>query len=264
MAGLRPRLLGAVPRRPARRQVAPGVHHAGHVRGGRAGFAVLGRLAARERDRRAARRAGCDFDKVPHLAGAVFKVFEKPAEFDDIQTLSEIPSNTPLYWVIDEAIVELSDEDGLVDALEDIGLDPATTAVIADASGDYQDVERTRGRSSWDWLRARGWRFLFHPDAHMKRNPDIVERCKLGNALLRSHAGMRRLFSLPQNEHINRAMKLWELRNMAPYRRSKWAHACDAVTYPCWRFEGRRNVKRSKASYTSIKRFSRRQMFKGY
>ena len=206
---------------------------------------------------------GCDFDKVPHLAGAVFKVYEKPAELDDVAELTEIPSGVPLYWVVNEAIVELSDEDGLVDALEDLGLDPSTTAVIADASGEYQDVERTRGKSSWDWLRARGWRFLFYPDPNMKRNPDIVERCKTGNALLKSHAGKRRLFSLPRNEHVNRAMKLWELRQMAPYRKSKWAHACDAVTYPCWRFEGRRQ-KRYKAAYKSIKRFNRRWMFRNY
>lgn len=205
---------------------------------------------------------GCDFDKVPHLAGAVIKVFEKPTELDDVAELAEIPSGVPLYWVVDEAIVELSDEDGLIDALEDLCLDPRCTAVIADASGDYQDVERTRGRGSWDWFRSRGWRYLFYPDPNMKRNPNIIERCKAGNALLKSHTGKRRLFSLPRNEHVNRAMKLWELEYMAPYRRSTWAHACDAVTYPCWRFEGRRR-QRSKAEYKSVKRFSRRRLFRG-
>lgn len=206
---------------------------------------------------------GCDFDKMPHLSGAVFKVFEKTAAAANIGEYADIPIGVPLYWVVDEAIVQLSDEDGLIDALEGIGLDPATTGVIADASGEYQDVARTRGRSSWDWFRARGWRFLFYPDASMKKNPDIVERCKVGNALLKSHADHRRLFSVPENRHINRAMKLWELRHMAPYRKSKWAHACDAVTYPCWRFEGRRR-KKTKAEYKSVKRFSRRRMFKGY
>ncbi len=210
---------------------------------------------------------GCDFDKVPHLAGAVFKVFEKPAALDRLPALAEIPSGVPLYWVVSEAIVKLSDEDGLIDALEnldiDMGLDPARTAVICDASGlTSQDTARS-GRTSGEWFRARGWRYLFYPDESMRRNPDVIERCKLGNALLKSHTGQRRLFSVPENEHINSAMKLWELKNMAPYRKSRWAHACDAVTYPCWRFEGRRR-KRGKAAYTSVKRFSRRRLFRQY
>ena len=206
---------------------------------------------------------GCDFDKVPHLAGAVFKIYEKPAELDDIAELAEIPSGVPLYWVVDEAIVELSDEDGLIDALEDLGLDPRSTGVICDASGlTAQDTHRT-GRTSGEWFRARGWRYLFFPDPERKRNPNIIERCKTGNALLKSHAGKRRLFSLPRNEHINRAMKLWELKKMMPYGNSNWSHACDAVTYPCWRFEGRRQ-KRVKAAYKSLKRFSRRRLFKGF
>ena len=206
---------------------------------------------------------GCDFDKVPHLAGAVLEVYEKPAALDGIAELAEIPSGVPLYWVVKEAIVELSDEDGLIDALEDLGLEPGTTAVICDASGlTAQDVNRS-GRKSDEWFRARGWRYLFFPDPVHERNPNVIERCKTGNALLKSHAGKRRLFSLPRNEHINRAMKMWEIKNLAPYRRSKWAHACDAVTYPCWRFEGRRQ-KRFKAAYTSVKRFTRRRLFEGY
>lgn len=207
---------------------------------------------------------GCDFDKTPHLAGAVIKVFERRADpaGDDLD-LDDIPVGVPLYWVVAEAIVELSDEDGLIDALEDMGLDPATTAVICDASGlTSQDTPRS-GRTSGEWFRARGWRYLFFPDPERHKNPDVIERCKLGNALLRSHAGHRRLFSAPENVHVNRAMKLWEIKHMAPYRKSKWAHACDAVTYPCWRFEGHRRT-RAKAEYTQVKRFRRRRVFEGY
>ena len=95
---------------------------------------------------------GCDFDEVPHLAGAVFEVYEKPVELasvlDGNPELAEIPAGVPLYWVVNEAIVELSDEDGLIDALEELGLKPSTTAIICDASGlTAQDTHRT-GRTS--------------------------------------------------------------------------------------------------------------------
>lgn len=223
------------------------------------------------------RIVGADFQRAPHMAGAVIKVFEKPTSLDDDPALVGIPSGVPLYWIVAETIVELSDEDGLIDALEDLGMGARTTAVIADASGDWQDADRTRGKGSWDWFRARGWRFLFTPDAVSRRNPEIDERCKVGNALLKSKryayrdgklcevpgSVRRRLFSVPANDHVNRAMRLWERKNGFPHRRSEHAHACDAVTYPLWRFEGRRR-KKSKADYKSLKKFNRRSMFQGF
>ena len=49
---------------------------------------------------------GCDLDKVPHLAGAVFEVYEKPVELarelDADPELAKIPSGVPLYWVVNE------------------------------------------------------------------------------------------------------------------------------------------------------------------
>ena len=184
---------------------------------------------------------------------AVFKVYVDP---DDEE-------RTPLLWVIDEAVVAEADEDDLIDALEDKGYDPLHSAVIGDASGEWQDAERTRGRGSFDWFRKRGWKFIYPPDSKMSKNPDIVERCKVGNALLKSHSGRRRLFFLPSCTQTIRAMKLWEMRNGAAHRRSEFAHQCDAVTYACWRFFPRRKPL-GKPGYTSVKKLNRRALFRGY
>lgn len=196
---------------------------------------------------------GADFQKSPHMAAAVFKVFVDPTD----------PKRTPLLWLIDEVIVEEADEDDLIDAIEERGYNPRTTGVIGDASGEWQDAERTRGRGSFDWFRKRGWRFIYPPDPKMQKNPDIVERCKVGNSLLRSHSGNRRLFSCKRNARMNRSLKHWEMKNGAPHRRSEFAHACDAVTYVCWRFFPRRRAT-GKAGYRSVKKLGRRKSMRAY
>jgi hypothetical protein len=190
---------------------------------------------------------GADFQRSPHMAATVIKVYRDPADEE----------RTPLLWVVDEIIVENADEDDLIDGLEfppagprcpccagqeQEGYAPNDTAVIADASGDWQDADRTRGRGSFDWFRRRGWRFIYQPDSRMKKNPEISERVKVGNALLHARSGKRRLFVARHCEQTARAMKLWERRNGAPHRRSDFAHVCDAVTYPCWRFYPRRRA----------------------
>lgn len=205
---------------------------------------------------------GADFDKTPHLAAAVCRLYRDP---DDPNG----EAAQPLLWVIAEAVVELSDEDGLADALETLPnrhelpgalerealIDKQHAIVIADASGDFQGTERIRGKSSYQILQKRGFRVI-KPDKRMEKNPLIVERVKAGNAALRSHAGRRRLFASPICKHTCTAMKRWEMRNHMPYRKSNHAHMCDAVTYVVWRLWGR--IKRSgKPGYVSIGRKSR-------
>jgi hypothetical protein len=218
---------------------------------------------------------GADFQRTPHMAAAVLKVFRDPAD----------PAGTPLLWVVDEVVVANADEDDLVDALEEFGRwrhgqprdaegyrgwskegdntdAPVLACVIADASGDWQDADRTRGKNSFDKLRARGWKWIYKPDPNAGRNPEIMERVKATNALLKNHAGDRRMFSVRGNERINRAMRCWEMRNGFPHKRSEFAHACDAVTYPIYRFYGRPKVRTiKKGDYRGVGRRTRREQF---
>ena len=183
---------------------------------------------------------GADFQLWPMVAVAM-RAYRDPGD----------PAAPPLLWVVDEFVLENADEFQLVDALEDGGYTATSSVVVCDASGGWQFAERdktavaglrrkVRGRGSHDVFRARGWHAIFPPDSQMDRNPEIIERVKAANALIRSAEGRRRLFSLPGNEHVNRCMKRWEMRDGAPNRNSEYAHVCDAVTYPLWRFFPRR------------------------
>jgi hypothetical protein len=50
--------------------------------------------------------------------------------------------------------------------------------VIADVAGDWQDAYRTRGKTSFDTLRARCWKWIYKPGASAERNPEIMERVR--------------------------------------------------------------------------------------
>ena len=189
---------------------------------------------------------GVDFQRTPHMAAVVLKIYVDPAD----------PERAPLLWAVDEFVLSDADEDDVINALEAPGLGvrcpccadtaeaylPAECAVVADASGEWQDADRTKGKGSYDWFRKRGWRHIYQPDDRMKKNPEITERVKVANALLKSYSGRRRFFSCRHNEHTNRSSKRWENRNGVPYRKSDHAHVCDAWTYPCWRFFPRRRA----------------------
>lgn len=205
---------------------------------------------------------GMDFQRTPHMAASVAKVFVDP---DD-------PEAEPLYWLVDEFVVEKADENNLLDAIEatprwkhneprddddcytslrepDVEGEPERRpthcCIVMDASGFFQDGDHTKNRTSEKWLRARGWNWLYYPQKDSRKNPEIVERCKATNTRLKTQSKKRRLFSERALVRTNRAMRSWENRNKAPYRNSNFAHVCDAVTYPVFRFFGRPKLKRS-------------------
>lgn len=205
---------------------------------------------------------GTDLQQTPHMAAAIIKFFRDPADPTEV-----IP------WVVGEVVVEDADEDDLIDELEAQGYrgwaepedDPARPvhcAVVMDASAWWQDGAHSKGRTSDRVFKARGWVHLYKPQKDSDRNPDIVERVKCTNARLKNASGRRRMFSCRHNERINRAMRSWENRNGAPYRRSDFAHLCDAVSYVIYRFFGvPRATKKARVEYRSVARFDRADMF---
>jgi hypothetical protein len=207
--------------------------------------------------RRAGYIIGMDFQKTPHMVGVVAKIFRDPED-----------PGEQLWWLVDEVVLDDADELQLVDGLEALGrwrhngprdaegyralampgdsLDhPVAAVVVMDASGFYQDGAHSRARTSERWLRQRRWELLYYPQAlnakgeQNRRNPDIIERVRATNARLKSATGKRRMFSLPHLTHVNRAMRSWENRNGVPYKQSPFAHVCDAVSYPVFRFYGK-------------------------
>lgn len=177
---------------------------------------------------------GQDFDRIPYLASAIIKAYRPKKQ----------PGAEPRLWVVQECAPERAEEEGHLDQLEEIA-PPEVSIVIADASGAWQDTARKRGRSSWDYFKARGYHVVY-PDRKSKRNPPIEERVKLGNARLCNAQGERRYFVHPRCKKTAEALRKWEVRNGKPYMRSKYAHFCAAATYPLVRFYWRQGPRRQK------------------
>lgn len=206
---------------------------------------------------------GLDFQASPHHAAAILKLFRAPGSAD------------VLAWVVGEVLAEDTDEDGLLDAIENAnrwtptgylegeGYEAGECAVVMDASAWWQDGAHQKGKQSDRILRARGWTALFRPQADSLKNPDIVERCKVGNARLKTADQVRHLFVTPECTHVAQAIRRWENRNGLPYRRSEHAHLNDAWTYPIYRLFGRRRTKPGSRKATFIRQATRAESLRG-
>lgn len=195
---------------------------------------------------------GIDLQQQPHMCAAVYEFYRDPAEPNEV-----------LAWVVDEVVADEATEDDLIDAIEAKGYEPEDTAIVMDASAWWQDGAHTKGKTSDRKFRAREWTHLYKPQKDSDRNPDIVERCtNLTNARLKSAAApgippRRRMFVRPQCLSVIRAMGRWENKGGVPYRKSEYAHLCDAVTYVIYRFFGRPKVRKGKREYRGVGRFDR-------
>lgn len=216
---------------------------------------------------------GMDFQQTPAMVAVIIKVFVDP---DD-------EKREELLWVVDAIVLEKADEYQLCDALESQprwtrdGRHPTETyrgwpvpeedrdeprccVVVMDASGFFEDGAHNKGKTSDLALRARKWTWLFPPHKGSNRNPDILERVKTTNRLLKAadsddgkQLGRRRLFFVPTVLQVIEAMKMWERRNGVPYRRSPYAHVSDGVSYPVFRLFGKPKMKAASGSgYVSI------------
>ncbi len=222
---------------------------------------------------------GQDYQRTPSMVGLPMRFFRDPKDPGEILT-----------WVVDEAVVDDANEDELLDALESTprwqfgdgrpdtrdrtecyrgwakpdDLAPVHCAVIADASGFWQDGAHNDGKTSDRWLHARGWKSMYKPSKDSDRNPAISERMKAGNARLKSADGKRRLFVARHCVRTAEALRLYDMKNGFPNRKSQYAHIADAVTYPIYRFFGRPKTKGAKQEYRGLGRLTRTADLKGY
>jgi hypothetical protein len=209
-----------------------------------------------------------DFQLTPAMIGLPSKIFRDPKrpEFE-------------ILAIVDEAIVDKANEYQLLDELEEMRcwsprgrLDvtyrgwrvpqdtaPIHCSVVMDASGFYQDGEHSRDRTSELALRSRGWKHLYRPRPDGKlNNPDLIDRSKVVNGRL--HADL--LVVARHCPYTARAMRLWELRNGFPYKRSVHAHISDCIGYGAYRFWSRPKIDR-KAEFTADQRLTRGREMKG-
>lgn len=182
----------------------------------------------------------CDFQLTPHMAATAWRIYGT--------------RDKPIAVCVGEVVVDDGTEDDLIDAIEAAGYDSASCVAIGDASGDWQDAERTKGGASFDAFRSRGWK-IYKPDPEGQKNPDMIASVKGVNRLLCNAAGERRMFSLAQNDAMNKALARWPWKNGFPDRRSKYSHLCDTARYFAWRFwPNRKVVKKTGKIYERVER----------
>jgi len=161
-----------------------------------------------------------------------------------------------LLWWEDEAEVE-GDESDLLDDLEAKGYEGAKCAVIMDASAWWQDGAHTQGKTSDRAFRARGWTHLYRPQKDSLRNPDILERMRSGNALLKAKSGRRRMFVARTCVRTAENFRRYEKLHGKPNRRSEHAHGIDCCTYVTYRLYGVPKLVTT-AKVIPLERFNRR------
>jgi len=168
---------------------------------------------------------GQDFDKLPHLATSAIKLFCPPG--GDVAR--------PHPWVIDEFTVQGEESDVVEWMLE--RYPPEQCLLVADASGNWQDVRRS-GLHSIDFFKEAGYRCV-PPARGRLANPHIKARLSTTKALLCNARKERRLHILPGCTKVIDSFAKWERKNGVAYRQSKFAHINDAVTYPLYWLFGR-------------------------
>lgn len=177
---------------------------------------------------------GIDFQKTPHMAAAICKVYGT--------------IENPIIWAIDEIVVDQATEDDLIDSLEQSGYSPESLLCVGDASGQWQDGEHKNGRDSFSVFRAR--RYHIVPPVkpkdpnHRPKNPPIEQRVKNVNALLskkdvEQKNGIRQQLMLDPiyTPKLIEALKECELK-IGKYGRVHpsgfYAHLTDALGYICY------------------------------
>ncbi len=183
---------------------------------------------------------GNDFDRVPHCAAAIQRIYQAPGV------------EYPLVVQIEEALGE-EGEDSLIAALDELPgldlpgapgrealLDPKRTLCVADASNRTQEAgKHVRGASSWRYLERAGYRPICAQWPLQKKNPSVRDRYSLQNLLCKASTGERRYFIRRGVDWSIEAHREYPIHNNKPKRWDVHAHMVDANGYPLWALFGR-------------------------
>lgn len=222
-------------------------------------------FTAKREKREFDRVLGVDVQRDP-MASVEHKFFENP--------LAPMSAGGDAWWkwpitVMTSEVVERGQEEDLVAGWHEQEWNPDRTLLISDASAKWQFSERdpkrvaerkkqVKGRGSWAVFEQGGFKHIRPPDRRMKKNPDVIERCRVTTGRIKTarpnEYGQHFLFALPQCKRTLKAIRGWPNNKRGqPSRDSKHAHLGDCVTYVEHRFFVRRTAKkRGKFKYRAV------------
>ena len=178
--------------------------------------------------------AGMDFQVVPWMGGPVYRIY-CPAD-------QEMTAKNVVMWAIDEVVIQ-GDELEWCALAQEHGLDPQTTLIIGDGTGEYQHSRRGavdapppewHGKGSFDMIRMGGYPHIIRPDPRIHRNnPHVVDRVRAMTSLIETADHQRRLFIDPDRcPKTVKAIREWPTINGRPSRTHEAAHLGDGLSYP--------------------------------
>lgn len=194
---------------------------------------------------------GLDVQRFPYIGGPWYKFFIPPGAL--------LTHKTVLAWIIGETVLDGGDELDFCGELRAGKLDPESTLIVCDATGEYQHSRRRAtdmapqewsGRGSFQIIAGEGgFRKIVPPDRYMRRkNPAIVDRVRAFTSMVRTRDGVCRLFAdptlAPKTCH---AIREWKSKHGTPSRTQDVAHLGDGVSYPIVRLFPRRLREGSKS-----------------
>jgi len=184
-----------------------------------------------------------DVQSYPFVALLLFDIYRDP--------LAPRDPKAGLLWGIDEVALIQGDEVDACDALKAKGVIAERTLMIMDASCAWQQAQRERvnqrpqfvGKGSMDIVRRCGFKHVVPPDRMMKANPDVFDRIRCTNAMVKPADGQRSFFVDPAKcPTAAESARKWTMKKGKADRRGDAAHFGDVFGYACWRFFPRRGT----------------------
>lgn len=178
--------------------------------------------------------AGMDFQVIPWMGGPIYRLY---APADQPMTLTNV-----VMWGVDEVVIQ-GDELEWCALAQEHDLDPRTTLIIGDGTGEYQHSRRGsvdapppewHGKGSFDMIRMGGFPHIIRPDPRIHRNnPHVVDRVRAMTSLIETADHNRRLFLDPDRcPKTVKAIREWPTTNGRPSRTHEAAHLGDGASYP--------------------------------
>lgn len=180
--------------------------------------------------------AGMDFQVHPHMGGPIYRLFCPAGE--------EVSRTNVVMWGVDEVVLEGDELEWCAEAQSEAHeLNPRTTLIIGDGTGEYQHSRRGsvdapppewNGKGSFDMIRMGGFPHITRPDPRIHRNnPHVIDRVRAMTSMIQTASGDRRLFLDPDRcPKTLKSLREWPTVNGKPSRTHEAAHLGDGLSYP--------------------------------